>query len=157
MVAIASVLVLAALLGYFSWVRARTRAEVTTDTSPVLDEWVITALEDELARTVFAWTNASEQERAPLERSLRGNPDPAIVSAVEAAVDRVELEFVRYAHESDVEASVRVRYEDGRTGSATRRLAWDDVPPSVRHDFDHRASTRVFRAWAFPWSRAHVQ
>jgi hypothetical protein len=71
-------------------------------------------------------------------------------------VRAVELEFVRYAHESDVETTVRVRYEDGKTGTSTRRLALSDVPETVRADFDQKGSTRVFRRWAFPWQRVQA-
>ena len=82
--------------------------------------------------------------------------DPDVVSRVEDKVRAVELEFLKYAHDAEAEVTVRVRYEDGNAGTATRRLAWAEVPEAVRSDFDRRGGTRVFRAWVFPWARARA-
>ena len=91
---------------------------------------------------------------------------PEAVFAVIAAIDdwprwntdvkAVELEFVRFAHEADVETTVRVRYEDGTTGTSTKRLALSDVPDAVREDFEKKGASRVFRSWPFPWQRVRA-
>lgn len=151
--------VLAAAALAFALYRARRIAatpEAAKDTTPALDAWVASALEAELAETVLGIRDASAEERKKLTRSLRGDPDPDVVSKIEDAVKSVELEFVKYAHEADAEVTVRVAYERGAHGTATKRLAWTDVPERVRDDFERRSTTRVFRSWVFPWSRVHV-
>jgi hypothetical protein len=139
--------------------RARSRSrglEAANDSTPAVDAWVQDALEHELAAGALGMRASSPEERRKLARTLRGDFDPDVVSQVEAAVRAVELEFVRYAHETDAEVVLRVHYEDGRTGTTTRRLAWTDVPEAVRTDFARRSATRVFRAWPLPWSRVHA-
>lgn len=153
---IAVALVLSLLLGYFVF-RARSKKasgpEVARDTTPALDAWIADALETELAEGALGMTSSTPEERRKLARSLRGDPDPDVVSKVEDKVKAVELEFVRYTHEADAEITLRVRYEDGNAGTATKRIPWGEVPEAVRGDFDRRGGTRVFRTWVFPWAR----
>jgi hypothetical protein len=148
---------LALALALFFAARSRRQTlEVAKDTTPAIDEWIASALERELAESALGMRTSTTEERRPLARTLRGEPDPDVVSRIEDAVKSVELEFVRYAHEPDAELTVRVRYEDGRSGASTRRVAWGDVPAAIRADFDRRSATRVFRTWAFPWARVHA-
>jgi hypothetical protein len=150
--------VLAVAVALFFVVRARKRRAPAAahDSTPAIDAWIADALEVELAEGVLGLKGASADERRPLARSLRGEPDPDVVGKVEDAVKAVELEYTRYAHESDAEIALRVRYEDGKTSTSTRRVPWSDVPDGVRADFERRGATRVFRAWPLPWSRAHT-
>jgi len=154
---IALAAVLALLVGLLVSRRLRARrgagADVERDTTPAIEAWLADSLEGLLAETVLGTTASTPEERRPLARSLRGNPDPDVVSRVEEMVRAVELEYVKYAHETEAELTLRVRYEDGRATTASRRLAWTEVPEAVRADFDRRGGTRVFRTWAFPWSR----
>lgn len=151
-------LVLVAAITVLLVVRARGRkAPVAAhDSTPALDAWIAGALELELADRVFGLKGASADERKPLARSLRGEPDPDVVGKVEDAVRAVELEYTRYAHETDAEIALRVRYEDGTTTTTSKRLAWSELPEGVRADFDRRGASRVFRTWPMPWSRAHA-
>lgn len=147
----------AALIALFvARARKGRELEATTDSTPALDAWVAEALEHELAEAVLGLHAPSPEERKKLAKALRGDFDPEVVTKVEETVRAVELEFVRYAHESDAEVLLRVRYEDGRTGTATKRLAWNHVPEAVRADFERRSATRVFRSWPLPWSRMHA-
>lgn len=130
--------------------------EVARESTPALDAFIRDALEHELAEPVLGIRGSTPQERKQLARTLGDEPDADTVGKIEELVRAVELEFVRYAHEGEVEATVRVRYEDGRTGSATRRLPLVDVPAAVRADFEAKGSTRVFRSWAFPWQRVRA-
>ena len=125
----------------------------TSDTSKGLETWVTDALERELAGEVLGMRAATEAERKPLARTLRGEPDADVVTAIEAAVKSVEVEYLRYAHEREAEVTLKVHYEDGRATTTATRLPWSDLPPSVRCDFETKSSTRVFRPWAFPWAR----
>lgn len=135
-------------------VRAKKKSlDVAKDSTPALDAWVAEALELELAEKALGMRSSTPEERRKLQRSLRGDFDPDVVTKVEEALRAVELEFVRYAHENDAEVLLRVRYEDGRTSTMTKRLPWADVPDAVRADFERRSATRVFRAWPLPWSR----
>jgi hypothetical protein len=138
--------------------RARRKGapDAVRDTTPALDAWLREALELELAEGALGLRASTPEERKKLARTLGNEPDADVVGQIEEKVRAVELEFVRYAHDTDIEATVRVRYEDGKTGTSTRRLAAADVPAGVRTDFETKGSTRVFRSWAFPWQRVHA-
>jgi hypothetical protein len=130
--------------------------EVARESTPALDTWIADALEVELAEGALGMRASTPEERRKLAKSLRGEPDPDVVSRVEDKVKAVELEFVKYAHDNEAEVTLRVRYEDGNAGTATKRLAWTDIPEAVRTDFDRRGGTRVFRTWVFPWARVRA-
>lgn len=131
-------------------------AELAHESTPALDRWIADALEVELAEGALGMRASTPEERRKLAQSLRGEPDPDVVSRLEDTVKAVELEFVKYAHDSEAEITLRVRYEDGNAGTATKRLAWTDVPEGIRADFERCGGTRVFRTWAFPWARMHA-
>lgn len=135
--------------------QAKKVAEVS-DSSAGLEDWIADTLENALTETVIGIKNASAEERRPLRKTLRGEPEADIVGKIEDTVDRVELDFVRYAHETDAEVTVRIRYEDGAAATFSRRISWEDVPSSVRSELEERKVTRAFRAWTFPWSRVRV-
>ncbi len=113
-------------------------------------------VEQELAETVLGLRGSTAAERKKLVETLGNEPDADVVGKLEDAVRAIELEFVRYAHEADVEATVRVRYENGKAGTATKRLALSELPETVKTDFEQKGSTRVFRTWAFPWQRVRA-
>jgi hypothetical protein len=149
----------ALLVGYFFFRSRRNgggNAEVARESTPALDAWIADALEVELAEGALGMRASTPEERRKLAKSLRGEPDPDVVSRIEDKVKAVELEYVKYAHESEVEVTLRVRYEDGNAGTATKRLAATDIPVAIRADFDKRGGTRVFRTWVFPWARVRI-
>jgi hypothetical protein len=90
-----------------------------------------------------------------LFKALSGDPDADVVTAVENAVDRVELEFVKYAHESHAEVHLHVVFEDGTKHTEWTKKAVSDLPTSVREDFEKKAVTRLYRTWDFPWARRY--
>jgi hypothetical protein len=149
-----------ALVGWFFMRSAQKRnsasAEVARESTPALDTWIADALELELSEGALGMRSSTPEERRKLAKSLRGDPDPEVVSRIEDKVKTVELEFVKYAHDNEAEVTLRVRYEDGNAGTASKRLAWTDVPEAIRADFDRRGGTRVFRTWVFPWARVHA-
>jgi hypothetical protein len=157
-----SVLLLAAVsaalvfLLYSRRSKSRSDLEAARDSTPALEAWLREALELELAEGALGMRGSTPEERRALAGTLGHEPDADIVGQIEEKVHAVELEFVRYAHESEVEATVRVRYEDGNTGTSTRRFALPDVPVAVRQDFEQKGSSRVFRSWAFPWQRVRA-
>jgi hypothetical protein len=154
---LAALAALAAVVVFVLVRRSRKGAtEVVRESTPALDRWLRDALELELAESVLGLRDSTEHERKKLVRTLADEPDADIVSKIEEAVRAVELEFVRYAHEADFEATMRVRYEDGRIGTATRRFAPADVPEAVREELQSKGSTRAFRSWAFPWQRVRA-
>jgi len=148
-----------ALAAYF-FMRSRAdksgSAEVARESTPALDAWIADALEVELAEGALGMRSSTPEERRKLAKSLRGEPDPDVVSRVEEKVKAVELEFVKYAHDTEGEVTLRVRYEDGNAGTASKRLPWNDVPEAIRSEFGRRGGTRVFRTWVFPWARVHA-
>jgi hypothetical protein len=133
--------------------RRRADASAAAETSPALEAWVCDALEDALAAHVLQTLGSVAEERKRLQRTLRGEPDIEMVAKIEDKVQRVSVEYVRYAHEKDVEVTLRVAYESGDTDTAQKRLPLSDVPQAVRDDFEQKGSTRVFRPWDFPWAR----
>ncbi|MBX3210213.1 MAG: hypothetical protein KF764_34595 [Labilithrix sp.] len=154
---LAVAVVLGALLALFLYTRSRRAApELARESTPELDRFVRDALEAELAESVLGVRGATPEERRKLAGTLADEPDVDVVGRIEELVRAVELEFVRYDHDADVETTVRVRYEDGEVGTSTRRLALADVPEAVRADFAAKGSTRVFRTWAFPWQRVRA-
>ena len=132
------------------------RPEVERESTPALDAWIAEALEVELAEGALGLRASTPEERRKLGQSLRGEPDPDVVGAIEEKVDAVELEYVKYAHEADAEVTLRVRYGNANAGTASKRVPWKDVPVAVQTDFAARGGTRVFRTWVFPWARAHA-
>jgi len=151
---LAALAALGALVALFLYKRSKAASpEVARESTPALDRFIRDALEEELAERVLGIHRPTPEERKKLTRTLADEPDADVVGRIEELVRAVELEFVRYAHEGDVETTVRVRYEDGKTGTSTRRVALADVPAAVRADFEEKGSTRVFRTWAFPWQR----
>jgi hypothetical protein len=154
-----ALLALAALAVGYLLMRSRKttgEAEVARESTPALDGWIADALEVELAEGALGLRSSTPEERRALAKSLRGEPDPDVVSRVEDKVKTVELEFVKYSHDSEAEVTLRVRYEDGNAGTATKRLAWVDVPEAIRADFESHGGTRVFRTWVFPWARVRA-
>ncbi len=146
--------VLAAVLVLVLWQRSRAaRPDVARESTPALDTFVREALERELAEPVLGFAGSTPEERKKLTRTLADEPDAEVVGKIEELVKAVELEFVRYDHDADVETTVRVRYEDGRVGAVARRLPLADVPQAIRADLQDKGATRVFRTWPFPWQR----
>jgi hypothetical protein len=136
--------------------RQKTAPEAEREASPALEAWILDTLEVELAEGAMGLVNATPEERKRVTESLRGAPDPDVVSKVEDRVRAVELEYTRYVHERDVEVTLRVRYADGKATTASKRVPWDTVSAGVREDFEAKKTSRVFRAWTFPWSRARA-
>lgn len=134
--------------------RRKADAHAASETSFALEAWLPGALEAELAGRVLETLGSVAEERKRLGRTLRGEPDPELVAKIEDEVRSIAIEYVRYAHETDVEVTLRVAYENGETGTAQKRLAWNDVPEAVRNEFERKSTTRVFRPWDFPWARA---
>jgi hypothetical protein len=136
--------------------RRRGSDSAAAEVSTAVNAWIRGALEAELLDGVLGTrgVTTTDDERARLARTLRGEPDPEMVGAIEDAVRSVDLEYVRYAHEPDCELTMRVVYEDGRTGTARRRMELGEIPRAVREDFEKKGSSRVFRPWDFPWAKA---
>ena len=155
-VALALVAVMLAAVFFMRARRKSGQIQVARESTPALDAWIADALEAELAEGALGLRSSTPDERKKLRQSLRGEPDPDVVSTVEDKVKAVELEYVKYAHEPNAEVTLRVRYADGNAGTASKRLAWTDVPAAIRADFDLRGATRVFRTWVFPWSRVRA-
>jgi hypothetical protein len=153
-----AVVTLALVLAYFYLKRSREERskEDVRETTPAVDAWLRDVLEHELAEGALGLKRSTPEERRPLARTLGDEPDADVVGKIEETVRAVELEFLRYPHEDDIEATVRVRYENGKVGQATRRLAMSDVPEAVRTDFSSKGATRVFRTWSFPWQRVRA-
>jgi hypothetical protein len=155
---VAVLAIAAAAIAAFWFFRNRQKeiAASPHDATPEIDAWVKAELERELGDNVLGLRGASDDEKKGLVKSLRGEPDPDVVGKIEDAVKIVELEYVKFAHETDAEVNLRLRYENGQTFTAHKRLPFTEVPEGVRADFERRGSTHVFRTWPMPWSRVHT-
>jgi hypothetical protein len=124
-----------------------------SERSALVDAWATGAVEQAVRSVVLPATPTSDEQNR-FAKTLRGEPDADMVALLERAVRKVDLEYLRFDHETDVELSLTVSYDDGRDASTSRRrFAMSELPEAVRHEFDHKATQRVFRAWAFPWAR----
>lgn len=142
-------LLVAAALIVFLVLRKRDRKVrvALSSSSPAVDRWLREAMVTLLATKLVK----KGVERGHIASALGGDPDPAIVSEIEQAVRAVEIEYRRDPHLSDLEVRARVRFDDGTEENLTTRLPYTEAPASVREDFEHKATTRAFRKWDFPW------
>ncbi|GAH32459.1 unnamed protein product, partial [marine sediment metagenome] len=107
---LAALAALGALLAFFVYTRSKKdTGEVARETTPALEAWLRDALEIELAEGVLGMRGSTTEERRKLARTLANEPDADIVTRIEEKVRAVDLEFVHYMHEADVEATIRVR------------------------------------------------
>lgn len=118
-----------------------------SSSSPAVDRWLRESLVGVLA-TKLAQKGV---ERGHVASALGGDPDPSVVSEIEQAVKKIELEYRRDPHLSDLELRARVRFDDGTEENLTTRIPYPEAPTSVRDDFERKATTRAFRTWDFPW------
>jgi hypothetical protein len=141
------VVALVALVAAFLFFRHRqSKPSQLSESSDAIDAWLVAELASKLAGV------AGDKSR--VEKALRGDPDPDIVSSIEEHVQSVEVEFVKDAHTGDVDVVLRVTFEKGEQASARSRMKMSEVPASVRDDFERKAVAREFRKFAFPWSRS---
>jgi hypothetical protein len=87
--------------------------------------------------------------------TLTGTPEAHVVSVIEAEVHRVEIEFVKYTHESDAEVTLHLHFEDGTKVSERCTRTATSLPQSVQDEFERKGATRAFRTWSLPWARRH--
>jgi hypothetical protein len=111
-----------------------------------LEGWILEQVERTVGKRVSVAADV-------LGRSLRGEPEPDAVAAIETAVKSVEVEFARFAHEDDLEVAVHVRFEDGTVDSARKRAPFAEAPTGVRAELERTGAARAYRPWDFPWSR----
>jgi hypothetical protein len=154
MMLLAFALAIAAIVYVALRSRGGKAAPADENASAALDALVADAIEREIAQTVLGMRASSDDERAKLRKALRGtDADTDVVSRLEHAVKSIDLEIVRYAHETDAEVNVSLTYEDGRIAKLTRRAPLPDLPRSVRDSFEKKSITRAFVAWQLPWRR----
>jgi hypothetical protein len=91
-------------------------------------------------------------ERSGVLETLRGNPDPDTVGAVEQAVRSVQVAYEKMAGQTEAEVRVEVSFEDGTNHVARKRIGWDELPQTVRDDFARTQGSMVYRPFVFPWN-----
>ena len=88
--------------------------------------------------------------------TLRGNPDPDTVGAVEQAVRSVQVAYeklpTQVGGQTEAEVRVEVSFEDGTNHVARKRVGWDELPQTVRDDFARTQGSMVYRPFVFPWN-----
>jgi hypothetical protein len=149
-------LVLPFLVGLLLYVAVRFALNQRAKRSPTaeadhelagLEPWVLDVVQRALEKRLGHDTR--------LAQSLRGEPDTSLVSTVEEQVSKVELEFVKFAHEAAAEVYLHVVFEDGHRHTEATKRNPDELPTSVRNDFEKRGTTRAYRTWTFPWGRSY--
>src|SRR5579872_4345791 len=68
-----------------------------------LDAWLVPQLATQLSAMLPG--DAGDRER--IEKTLRGDADPDVVSAIEETVKAVDIEFLKDAHLGDVEVVLK--------------------------------------------------
>ena len=118
--------------------------------SASLDRWIAKSLERELAAAIDAEVGPGAQRE--LASTLHeGVPEARVVAFLEKHVDRIDLTFVRYSHETTADVDARIVMEGGKTAAFSTQLTDAELPKSVLAEFKHKATTRVFHEWTFPW------
>jgi hypothetical protein len=116
-----------------------------------LSPWI----HQELTRVLAKKLNLGSSP-AKLRASFKGDPDVECVSQIEHITSRVELEFVKYAHETACEVLLHIVFEDGSREQSSTHRAFPELPSSVRTEFEQRAVTRIYRNWDFPWAESRA-
>jgi hypothetical protein len=111
-----------------------------------IEGWIEESLARELAQKV-------DVESDVLLRTLQGAPEPEAVSALEEAVKSVEVRFSRLPDGTQVEVRMEAVLEAGGACSATKKVAFTDLPASIRGELQRTGGAMMFRSWDFPWSR----
>lgn len=83
-------------------------------------------------------------------RSMGGDPDAEVVSAVERVVAKVDVVYEKLAG-GQLELRAEVAFEDGTSQRATRMCSWSELPEAVREELGATGASRVHRAWEMPW------
>jgi len=145
------VIALVAVVAAYFFMRWRQKAQfdASIDSSPVILEWLVPTLATTLAPQVG--------DASGIEKALRGDADPDVVSSIEEHVRSIDLEFIKDAHTGAFDVVVHVRFEHGDEVTARKSLTATELPASVREDFARKAVSREFRKFAMPWSRAKGQ
>jgi hypothetical protein len=140
------------LLIAFKLYNRRAKAKHSADNElAALSPWI----HQELTRVLAKKLNL-ESSLSKLRASFKGDPDVECVSQIERATARVELEFVKYAHETACEVLLHIVFEDGSREQSSTHRALPELPSSVRTEFEQRAVTRVYRNWDFPWAESRA-
>ncbi|CAN5337823.1 hypothetical protein BH09MYX1_BH09MYX1_14560 [soil metagenome] len=117
----------------------------------VLDAWVVSEIAPFLRERM-----PDGVEPKHVTRTLDGDPDPDVVSALEDVVRTVEVEFLKDALDGGIEVVLRVQFEDGTERVQRSRRTLAELPARVRADFESKALTRSRLVWGFPWARANA-
>jgi hypothetical protein len=116
-----------------------------------VEAWAEEMVAAEVARKV-------DQPRAGVLETLRGNPDPDTVGAVEQAVRSVQVAYEKMSTQvggqTEAEVRVEVSFEDGTNHVARKRIGWGELPQTVRDDFARTQGAMVYRPFTFPWNES---
>ena len=123
------------------WWMKRTEQE----TRDGVDRWVAETLATALAKDLG-------RDADDVARTLREEPEPAIVEELERAVRDVRVVFRRRAEAGAVDVSVEFRTADGRRRTLTGTHSWDDMPSPVREEMVRTGKRELERPWDFPWA-----
>jgi hypothetical protein len=124
--------------------RKRRGEAKTTRTATGVDAWIA----GEVAKIVAKKLALSRED---VNRSMGGDPDADIVSAVERVVSRVEVVYERVPG-GQLEVRADVHFEDGTRERASKTVADAELPLSVREELSRNGASQLHRGWSFPWA-----
>ncbi|MBK6519319.1 MAG: hypothetical protein IPM79_31960 [Polyangiaceae bacterium] len=93
-----------------------------------------------------------ELEESDVATTLAGNPDPELVTRLEKSVSGIEVVYERaLGATGSADVRVEVRLESGALERSVKRIAFSELPESVRLEFEKTGTAHVYRPWTFPW------
>ena len=93
-----------------------------------------------------------ELEESQLSATLRGNPDPDLVTRLERSVRKMEIVYERVpGMDTAADVRVEVQLENGKLERSIRRVEKTELPAHVMEDWAKTGASQVFRPFLFPW------
>lgn len=124
---------------------ARRKSKTQLRVETPIDKWASSELASLLASEL-------RLEQADLTATFGGNPDPEIVTKLEAAVRKVEIGYERApGAPGSVDARIEIQLENGSSRKSQKRFAWAALPADISAELDQSGAAHIYRTWMFPW------
>jgi hypothetical protein len=135
--------ILAFLIAYWASRKTRPAAAKTDAPRSEADAWVERMVAEAIAKSAGVAVGEALE-------TLRGTPEPEVVTKIEAALRSVRVTYEKLA-QGDIEARTEVALENGETTQRARKLTEADLPESIRAELKRTGAAFVVRDWHLPW------
>lgn len=119
--------------------------EIETENRTNIDEWIDKKLSEALSQKINYPTDR-------ILKALHGTLDSEIISQISNVIHSIDLTFTRLPVNRDIQISLNIMYEDGKSFSTTTQRDWDSLPESIRAEFLRSGGNTASRLWEFPWA-----